>query len=96
MSPGVAPRLVSAACVLFGTNRAALQSDSRAYPVVAARRALIKVLMEQVGWSYPRCAKLLRKDNSTMVRAHTRANDCYREDEDFFKAVTALEQEIMS
>lgn len=89
-----APRLVSAACRLFGTEQEALLSDSRAYHVVAARRALIKVLMEHIGWSYPRCARLLNKDNSTMVRAHMRANDCYRDDPQFYEAVTRLEQEI--
>ena len=89
-----AARLVSASCSLFGVTMEDLVSDSRQVEVVAARRALIKVLMEQVGWSYPRCARLLHKDNSTMVRAHGRANDCYRDDAAFYEAVTRLEQEI--
>lgn len=88
------PRLVTEACRLFGVRKTELISDSRHSEVVAARRALIKVLMEQVGWSYPRCARLLHKDNSTMVRAHVRANECYRDDARFYEAVSSLEQEI--
>jgi chromosomal replication initiation ATPase DnaA len=86
--------LLSVACTLFAVSEADLLSDSRQVEVVAARRALIKVLMEHVGWSYPRCATLLNKDNSTMVRAHVRANDEYRTDDEFYEAVNRLEQEL--
>lgn len=93
-SSGVASRLVSAACHLFGVTEGDLRGDSRQTEIVSARRAIIKVLAEQVGWSYPRIGVLIDKDHSTALRAHVRANHCYRTDATFHEAVTRLQQEI--
>jgi hypothetical protein len=52
------------------------------------------VLVDTVGWSRPRVAALLDKDNSAIWYAYQKAQWLYRRDPDFFDAVETLNKEI--
>jgi hypothetical protein len=53
------------------------------------------VLVDTVGWTRPRVANLLCKDDSAIWYAHRKALWDYRRNADFFDAVETLRKEIL-
>lgn len=86
-------RLLQATSRLFGVSEKQLQSSDR-LGVSEARWALAYVLVERVGWSYSRVARLLHKDHTAVLYGHRKAQALRRTDPVFCEAVQMLEDSI--
>ena len=86
----VSGRLVASACAHFGVTVDELRSQRRHGPISRARWAIAHVLIDRVGWSYPRAARLLDKDHSSLIYGVREAEKLLREDESFYNLYEAI------
>lgn len=86
---------LSHVCDLFGIDRAALRSPSKATPALNARAAAAVVLQESVGMSTPQIARALgRTDHTTAMNSLDRARKLEQADYDFRQRLGALRRRM--
>lgn len=88
-----AETVIRAVCIHHGVTRTELLSRSRADLFVRARWSAMLALREVGGWSYPRIAKALcRQDHVTVIRGLQSAQNHMRINPDYRDAVARVRQ----
>lgn len=88
-----AETVIRAVCIHHGVTRTELLSRSRAGLFVRARWSAMLALREVGGWSYPRIAKALcRQDHVTVIRGLQSAQNHMRINPDYRDAVARVRQ----
>lgn len=78
-TPLMADNVIAAAAYLTGTTPQAIKGSSRLSSLVRARR-LVAVILREHGFSYPKIARALNRDHSTIVHAVREAEKTLRTD----------------
>jgi chromosomal replication initiation ATPase DnaA len=89
-------RLVTSVCEYYGLgDEAILSSNRRRGEISLARWALARVLMDDMGWSSLRVAKLFNADHKGILYGRKKSDELLRTDPLFFEAVSRLREEIV-
>lgn len=80
---------IKAACEYFGISEDTFFSERRFHEIIRARRAVIYVMRNRDGQSFPQIGKRIGRDHSTVIHNHRHAEIAMTEDDDFAAFVDA-------